>query len=121
VGLVIDHLVFDAQPFSFFADLGHPVSDPVVPARNEFPFPFEFEVLILAFGKQIARPFGSEVDGAVGLGHPLLRRSLALEAGEIRQGENNRIGGSQRLQERESEGKQVGAHKNAPIKLIPEQ
>lgn len=64
VSVVVNHLVFDAQPL-FASDLGDPELDAVVPFGAEFPVPFEFEVRVFVFGDECAGTFSREVDGSV--------------------------------------------------------
>jgi hypothetical protein len=53
---VVDHLVFDAEPF-LAADLGDPVFDAVVALGIELPVPFEDEVRVFVLRDQIAAAF----------------------------------------------------------------
>jgi hypothetical protein len=44
--LVVDHLIFDAQPL-LAADLGDPILHAVVAARFDLPFPLKLEAGVL--------------------------------------------------------------------------
>lgn len=49
---IVDHLVLDAEPF--FANLGDPILNPIVPAFREFPVPGEFKIGIFLLAEQEA-------------------------------------------------------------------
>ena len=115
VSVVVNHLVFDAQPL-FTSDFGDPELDAVVSFRAEFPVPFEFEIGVFVFGDECACTFSREVDGSVGLGGPACRGFVAAECGEIGEGEFhgircNRAGC-------EHEGEEEGTHSFDEVQML---
>lgn len=115
VSVVVNHLVFDAQPL-FASHLGDPELDAVVSFGAEFPVPFEFEVRVFVLGDECACTFSREVNGSVGLGAPACRGFVAAECGEIGEGEFhgircNRAGCEQ-------EGEEEGTHSFDEISVL---
>ena len=89
---VVDHLVFDAEPF-LAADFSDPVFDAVVAFGIEFPLPFEFKIGVFVFRDQTAATFASEVNRVVAFGGPAAGRGFAIQVGEISKCELNWLGG----------------------------
>ena len=85
---VVDHLVFDAEPF-LAVDLGDPILDAVVAAGGDLPFPLQFEVGVFLLGEEVSA-FAGEMDGAVFFGGPAGLRRAATGVGEILEGEGGR-------------------------------